>query len=148
MPNTTAHVELMKIDDEWKIIEIGPRLGGFRDKIHSLSCGIDHSLNDVLIRFPRKPVIPKKCKGYAATLKWYPKKTGRITKLKGIKKCQGLHSFVDIKVIKKIGDMCQFAKHGGKAVFTVTLFNADRSKLLADIRRDFDLIELLRHRLS
>lgn len=140
--NTTAHVELMKVDDEWKLIEIGPRVGGFRDKLHSLSCDIDHSLNDILIRLPKKPIIPKKCKGFAATIKWYPKKEGKITKLKGIKKCQELKSFVDIKLIKKIGDSCQFAKNGGKAVFTITLFNSERSRLLADIRRIEQLIDV------
>lgn len=140
--NTTAHVELMKIDDEWKIIEIGPRVGGFRDKLHRLSCDIDHSLNDILIRLPKKPLIPKKCKGYAATLKWYPKKEGKIIGLKGLKKCQELKSFVEIKIIKKLGDRCQFARHGGKAVFTITLYNAERGKLLADIRRVEKLVEV------
>lgn len=140
--NTTAHVELMKIDDVWKIIEIGPRVGGFRDKLHRLSCDIDHSLNDVLIRLPKKPIIPKKCKGFAATLKWYPKREGRIVALKGVKKCQELKSFVEIKLIKKIGDRCQFARHGGKAVFTLTLYNTERAKLLADIRRVEKLIEV------
>jgi len=133
--NTTAHVELMKIDDDWKLIEIGPRIGGFRDKLHRLSCDIDHSLNDILIRLPKKPIIPKKCKGYAVTLKWYPKQEGVIVKLKGIKKIQELKSFVAISVTKKVGDKCTFAKNGGKAVFTVTLYNSERPKLLADIRR-------------
>lgn len=133
--NTTAHVELMKVDDVWKLIEIGPRVGGFRDKLHRLSCDIDHSLNDILIRLPKKPIIPKKCKGYAATLKWYPKNEGKIVRLKGIKKIQEVKSFTTISVHKKVGDRCRFAKHGGKAVFTVTLYNAERSKLLADIRR-------------
>jgi hypothetical protein len=140
--NTTAHVELMKIDDEWKLIEIGPRVGGFRDKLHKLSCDIDHSLNDILIRLPKKPVLPKKCKGFAATMKWYPEREGRITRLKGIKKCQELKSFVDIKVLKKVGDMCRFAKNGGKAVFTITLYNGERSKLLADIRRVEELVHV------
>lgn len=140
--NTTAHVELMKVDDEWKIVEIGPRVGGFRDKLHRLSCDIDHSLNDVLIRMPKKPIIPKKCKGYAATLKWYSRKEGRIVGLKGIKKCTELKSFVDIKVNKKVGDMCTFARHGGKAIFTATFYNAERSKLLADIHRFEKLVEV------
>jgi phosphoribosylaminoimidazole carboxylase (NCAIR synthetase) len=140
--NTTAHVELIKVDDEWKLIEIGARVGGFRDKLHKLSCDIDHSLNDVLVRIPKKPIIPKKCIGFAATLKWYPKKEGKITKLKGIKKCQELKSFADIKVLKRVGDACQFAKNGGKAVFTITLFNIERSKLLADIRRVEQLIDV------
>jgi hypothetical protein len=140
--NTTAHVELMKVDDDWKLIEIGPRVGGFRDKLHKLSCGIDHSLNDVLIRLPIKPIIPKKCTGFAATLKWYPKQEGRLTRLKGIKKIQELGSFIDITLGKKLGDLCRFAKNGGKAVFTVTLFNVERSKLLADIRRVEKLIDI------
>lgn len=140
--NTTVHVELMKIDDEWKLIEIGPRVGGFRTKLHQLSCDIDHSLNDILIRIPKKPVIPKKCKGYAAALKWFPKKEGVILQLKGIKKIQGLGSFVGINVSKKVGDRCYFAKNGGKAVFTVTLYNRDRSKLLADIRRVEQLVQI------
>jgi hypothetical protein len=140
--NTTTHVELMKVDDEWKIIEIGPRIGGFRDKLHRLSCDIDHSLNDILIRFPKKPIIPKKCKGYAATLKWYPKQEGRLVRLKGIKKIQELKSFVDMTIEKKLGDWCRFAKNGGKSVFTMTLYNAERSKLLADIRRVEKLIDI------
>ncbi|HEU4677759.1 MAG TPA: ATP-grasp domain-containing protein [Candidatus Paceibacterota bacterium] len=140
--NTTAHVELMKLDDEWKLIEIGPRVGGFRHKLHELSCDIDHSMNDILIRLPKRPILPKKCKGFAATLKWYPMKEGRITKLKGIKKCQELKSFAEISVLKKVGDLCKFAKNGGKAVFTLTLYNDERAKLLADIRRAEKLIDV------
>ena len=140
--STTTHVELIKIDDEWKLIEIGPRIGGFRERIHALSCDIDHSLNDVLVRLPKKPIIPKKCKGFAATLKWYPKKEGRISAIKGIKRCQELASFVELKMIKKVGELCQSARHGGKAVFTITLYNAERAKLLADIRRVEQLVDV------
>ena len=140
--NTTAHVEMMKIDDEWKLIEIGPRIGGFRPQLHQLSCDIDHSLNDILIRIPKKPVIPKKCKGFAAALKWYPRKEGVITTLKGIKKIRELKSFVEITMLKKVGDRCHLPQNGGKAVFTTILYNADRAKLLADIRRVEKLVEI------
>lgn len=133
--STTAHTELMRVEDEWKIIEIGPRIGGFRNRLYRLACGFDHSMNDILIRVSKKPNVPKKCHGYAATLKWFPKQEGEITELKGIKKIQELKSFEGIIVSKKVGDRVQFAKNGGKAVFSVTLFNKERSKLLADIRR-------------
>ena len=133
--NTTAHVELMKIDDEWKVIEVGPRIGGFRHTLYQLSCGINHAVNDVLVRIPKKPVIPKKCMGAAATLKWFPKKEGVVTELKGIKKIRELNSVVEVVMNKRVGDRARFAKNGGKAVFNVTLYNKDRSKLLADIRR-------------
>jgi hypothetical protein len=41
-----------------------------------------------------------------------------------------------------VGDRCHFAKNGGKAVFDVTLYNDERSKLLADIRRVEQLVEI------
>lgn len=133
--STTVHAELMKIDDEWRIIEVGPRVGGFRDKLYNLSCDINHTMNDILIRVAKRPMIPKKCKGFAATIKWFPKTEGTITELKGIKKIKDLKSFHSISIRKKVGDRTRFAKNGGLSVFSVTLYNKDRPKLLADIRR-------------
>jgi hypothetical protein len=133
--STTVHTELMKVDDDWIIIEVGPRCGGFRDVLHSLSCDIDHSLNDILIRIPKKPIIPKKCKGFAAYIKHFAVKEGRIAEMKGIKKIETLKSFHSISVNKKVGDRSIFAKNGGRSVFNAVFYNADRSKLLADIRR-------------
>ena len=140
--SVTAHVELMKIDDEWKVIEVGPRVGGFRDLLHGLSCDIDHSLNDVLIRIPRKPIIPKKCKGFATALKWYSEKEGIIKEMRGVKKIEALDSFHNIQVNKKVGDRCLLSKNGGQSIFTVFLYNTDRSKLLADIRRIEQMVEV------
>jgi len=133
--SVTAHVEMMKVDDEWKIVEVGPRSGGARDQLHQLSCDINHAMNDIAIRIPRKPVIPKKCKGYAAYIKYFADKEGIITETKGIKKIESLESFHHISVNKKVGDRSVFARNGGRSVFNLFLYNADRSKLLADIRR-------------
>lgn len=140
--STTVHVELMKVDDDWRIIEAGPRIGGYRQKLYKLGYGFDHSLNDVLVRIPKKPVISKKVKAYATVLKYYPSKEGVITELKGIKKIQELASFDSIAIHKKIGDRSRFATSGGTAVFNVTLANKDRAKLLADVRRVEQLVQI------
>ncbi len=133
--SVTAHVELMKVDDEWKVIEVGPRCGGLRDTLYGLSCDINHTMNDIAIRIPRKPIIPKKCKGFSAYLKYFADAEGVITETKGIKKIESLESFQKITVNKKVGDRAVFARNGGRAIFTTVLYNDDRSKLLADIRR-------------
>lgn len=140
--STTTHTELMRIDDEWKLIEVGARMGGMRDILYSLSCDIDHALNDVLIRLPKKPVIPKKCKGFSAYLKYYAKKEGRILETRGVKKIEELESFQSIVVNKKVGDRAVFAKNAGRSVFNAVLYNKDRSKLLADIRRIEQMVEI------
>jgi hypothetical protein len=134
--STTVHAELMRMSPKiWKVIEIGPRVGGFRHKMYQLSFGFSHALNDLLIRIPKKPIISKKRLGYTAVMKWFAKKEGRLVTVQGLKKAKSLESFHDMVVNKEKGDMCYFAKNGGISVFNITLFNRDRSKLLADIRR-------------
>ncbi len=133
--STTVHIELMKTEAGWKIIELGPRIGGFRHLMYELSYGINHTMNDILTHLSKKPHITKKVKGYTVAMKFFAKKEGRLTKLNGIKKAQGLGSFKKLYQNKKIGDQCQFAKHGGSSVFDIVLFNEKRSELLADIRR-------------
>lgn len=133
--STTCHIELMKTEDGWKIIELGPRTGGFRPEMYNLSYGIDHALNDVLIRIPKKPNLPKRTKGYTAVMQFYPKHKGRLQALEGINKIRRLESFSRIEMHKKLGDLCDFARNGDEAVFDIVLFNPERSRLLADIRR-------------
>ena len=140
--SVTTHIELMKMDDEWKVIEVGPRIGGFRPLLYELSCGIDHSLNDVFIRKPKRPVIPKKCQGFACAMKWFAETEGKITEMKGVKKIEELDSFNSIIVNKKIGDRAVFARNGGRSVFNLFMYNEDRSRLLADIRRVEQFVDI------
>ncbi len=133
--SSTAHIELMRTDSGWKVVEVGPRIGGFRHDLYKLAFGIDHGANDIRIRVPEQPVVSKKKLGYACAMKFYPEKEGLLTQLKGIKKIQEFKSVKKVKQNKKIGDKCLFAKHGGVSVVNVILFNKERSKLLADVRR-------------
>lgn len=133
--STTCHIELMKTEDGWKIIEVGARIGGFRQAMYKLSYGIDHQLNDILTRIPKKPILPKRIRGYTAVLQFYPRTKGRLEMLEGINKVRKLESFNHITIKKKIGDMCDFASNGDDPVFDIILCNRDRSRLLADIRR-------------
>ena len=140
--NTTVHIELIKSDEGWKIVEVGARIGGFRPALYELTYGIPHALNDVLNRIPRKLILPKKQKGFAAAMKFFAKKEGVLTSLKGIKKTEQLASFHSLKMNKQLGDRCKFAKNGGVSVFNITLFHKNRSELLADIRRLEQMIEI------
>ncbi len=133
--NTTVHVELMRVDNDWKIIEIGARIGGFRPKLHRLSCGINHGMNDVLVRMGKQPIVPRRCKRFAAAIKYYAKEEGEIKSILGLKKIEKLDSFHSIEMRKKRGDKSVFAKNGGGAIFVLYLVNDSRSDLLADIKR-------------
>lgn len=140
--STTVHVEMMKTESGWKVIELGPRVGGFRHEMYEMCFGINHTMNDIAVRIPNKVVIPKKVLGHSVAMKFFAKKEGKLVKLVGIKKAQTLQSFKRVAVNKKIGDMCRYAKNGGSSVFNIVLFNPERSKLLADIRRLEQMIKI------
>lgn len=140
--SVTCHIELMKTEDGWKIIELGPRVGGFRHEIYELSFGIDHTLNDILIRIPKKPILAKKVKGYTVALYFYAKKKGRLDRIVGVNNLKKLESFKSIKIIKKKGDLCDFARNGDDPVFNIVLFNKSRSRILADVRRVEKSVEI------
>jgi biotin carboxylase len=140
--NVTCHVELMRTEDGWKIIEIGPRMGGYRPKMYQLSYGIDHLLNDVLIRVPQKPIIKKRARNTVAVLQFFARTEGTLDIVEGIKKIPKLESFEDLHVKHKKGDVLKFAKNGGSSVFDVTLAHKSRSQVLADIRRIEKMINI------
>lgn len=140
--SSTAHVELLKTESGWKVIEVGPRVGGFRQDLYELAYGINTTINDVYIRIPKVPVIPKRRKGYAAAMKFFAKEEGVIKTLKGIKKSKELKSFKKITVNKKVGDRAKYAKNGGSSIFNILLFNKERPALLADIRRLEQMVKI------
>lgn len=133
--STTVHTEMKKTEDGWKIIELGPRSGGFRHDLYMKSFGINHALNDLLIRMSKKPVIPKRRKGYTVAMKFFAEKEGFLKEIGGLAKIKKLSSFEIIDIHKKAGDKCTYAKNGGTSVFDIIMHNKSRSELLADIRR-------------
>ncbi len=141
--STTCHTELMYTAKGWKIIEIAPRMGGYRHTMYSWSFGINHILNDILIRIPQKPVLPKKSKGYTAVFNMYGEKEGKLSSIRGAKKVRNLKSFVHMEINKKKGETLLFAKNGGGKVLSLVLFNKNRADLLADIRRMEKSLEII-----
>lgn len=133
--STTIHCELFKTEKGWKIIELAPRMGGYRDVLYELSYGVNHIMNDVLVRMGVPPVVPKKLLGYAVYMKFYAKEEGIVSNVAGTAKIKKLESYVKVKVDKKPGEEVHFARHGDGPVVKMVLFNKSRSGLLADIRR-------------
>ena len=131
----TAHVELMKTPKGFKIIEIGPRVGGFRDFLYDASYGINHAANDILVRLPMKPEIPRTILAHSAVMKIYPREQGIVQSIRGIKKCRQFESVVKLHAKTRKGERVAFASNGGNSIADVYLTNKDKSKLLADMRR-------------
>ena len=71
--NSAAHIELIRREGEWKIVEIGARLGGFRSMMYKKSFNINLDIQDIKIHLGRKPTLPRTKKGYTSVIKFFAK---------------------------------------------------------------------------
>lgn len=117
---TSAHVELVKTTRGWKIIEIGPRIGRFRNTMYSAGYDFDHGYNDLLIHLGYEPTVAqKKPVAFVAAYSIYPESEGVLEKLEGIdefvERNEGKIRYCSIDH-EAIGRVVAYAKNGGHAL--------------------------------
>jgi biotin carboxylase len=139
----TAHVELIHTKRGWKLVEVNPRIGGFREDIYRDVYGISLSENDILVRMDRTPRIKKSIKGYSVVLKIYARQEGMITAIRGTRIIRKLGAFQKLWIRKKVGERSAFARNGGENVLTVWLHHKNESVMLMDAQRVERLIQIV-----
>ncbi len=133
MRSITAHVELMRLQDKrWKIIELGPRIGGYRHDIYEYGYGINHIANDIANRLNLPVIVPSEPLGYTAMYNIYARTEGIIKSINGLEEVSTLSSAVRINQLLNVGVEALFAKHNGDVVFEVSLFNQSKSQFDSD----------------
>lgn len=143
--STTAHVELFKTNDGWKIIELGARIGGSREELYRESFGIEHHYNDLANRADMEPKIPTKLLKHAREEDIYADEEGVIEAIEGIDEARNLASMSVLKVAVQPGDRAQFADKGGDVLIQAILSNPDKVQLEADAAK---LREIIRFKIN
>ena len=140
--STTAHIELFLSPTGWKIIELGPRIGGYREDLYREAYGIDHHYNDLLVRLGLEPEIPTKALKHAAGVNIYAEEEGMITEISGLDEARKLPSVVMLGTNAQVGDMALFADKGGELIVDAILSNEDPEQLEADVARLRELVTI------
>jgi hypothetical protein len=140
--NSVAHIELMKTESKWKIIEIGSRMGGYRNKMLKISYDTKYFESCFLIRLNKKPIFKNRLIAYSAVLEFFPEKEGYLKSIKGICKIKKLDSFFEMKINSKTGDFAGFAKNGYLNVLYVLLGNKNEKTFYKDLKIVESLIKI------
>lgn len=131
--SVTAHVELMRTTSGWKVIELGPRIGGDRHYLLGEAYGINHIINDILIRAGEVPDIPTDLQKNVAILDPHVHTEGMLKAVYGIEDVENLPSFVHMRQNISVGQPVLFAKNGSDPVLSIVLSHADREQLEKDV---------------
>ncbi len=140
---STAHVELYKTKTGFKIIEIGSRVGGFRNELLEYAFGIRHYLNDILIKLAHAPKLKPTKKKHSVLLKMWPRETGILSSVKGFKKIIEETFVVEARQQMKPGDKISPARFGTPPTVLFYLVGDTREKLLGHIRKVEKAIDII-----
>lgn len=139
----SAHVELYKTKQGWKIVEIGSRVGGFRNELLGYAFGIKHHVNDILTRLGVNPIIRPTKKRHCVLLKFWPPTTGTLKSVLGFKKICEEKFVAEAIQQKKPGDKISPAKYGDPPTVMLYLVADTRSDLLGNIRKVEQAIDIV-----
>jgi phosphoribosylamine-glycine ligase len=133
MKNSAAHVEIIVTKAGPRIVEIGARNGGYRDRMHKLSQGIDIYGNLVALLSGEKVNVKAIKNESSAVLELFPKESGYFVGISNDHELRKLSSFVSISVKYKPGEFTGKSSDGYKAACVICLHNPDSEQFHRDL---------------
>jgi hypothetical protein len=140
----TAHVELYKTKEgNWKIIELGPRIGGHREIMYRFAYGVEHYFNDLASRIAGLDVeMPEILNSYVVCIEIYPDSDGEVTEIHGLDEVKKLHNLVELRQLVNVGDLVNTAENGGVYCVDVVLAGNDETSVRDDARKVHKMLKL------
>lgn len=133
MKNSAAHVEIILTPAGPRIVEIGARNGGYRNRMHLLANGIDIPGNALAVALGNPLQLKATRHDPCAVLELFPKTPGTITCIKNEVALKSLPSLKYYSRKKKDGEVTGKAADGFKTTAIIVLHNADVAQFNADL---------------
>lgn len=133
--SSVAHVELYNTADGWKVIELGARPGAMRQEVYEVSYGVDHALNELLVKIGLEPEINDKLLVHSMVFKIYPDSEGEVYAVEGIEEARFHPAVYKIVQFVQIGDKILPTAKGGSVAVQGLLKNDDVTQLRNDVAR-------------
>lgn len=133
MKSSPAHIEIILTKKGPKIVEIGARSGGYRERMHEGANGIDIIGNAVRLALGQAPNITATRSEPFAVLELFPKKPGFFKELAGLKELEKLPSLVYLSVKAKPGDWIGKSSDGYKMSAIIMLHSKSEEQFNKDL---------------
>jgi len=133
MKNSPAHVEVIRTKDGPRIVEIGARNGGYRERMYWLADGLDIIGNAVHVALDEPLDIQSTKDESVAVLELFPKKPGIFDSIANEDKLQALPSLEYLSLKAKPGTFVGKSSDGYKMCAIIILHNADRKQFEQDL---------------
>lgn len=136
MKNSAAHVEIIMTSEGARIVEIGARNGGYRERMHSIANDIDITGAAISLALNKELDIRASKNEPCAVIELFPKVSGIFTCIHNFDQLKALPSVSYLSVKMEPGQLVGKAADGYKMCAAVMLHNAD----VIQFKRDLDYV--------
>lgn len=133
MRNSPAHVEIIMTKDGPRIVEIGARNGGYRERMHALANGLDILSAAIEVAQGHAPYITATKNESCAVLELFPKTPGIYQEVANLETLQTLPSLAYLSIKAKEGSFIGKAADGYKMAAVVILHHANPAQFNQDL---------------
>ncbi len=133
MRSSAAHIEIIMTGAGPRIVEIGARNGGYRERMYRLANGIDVTRNALGLAFGEMPEIQATKNEPVAVLELFPREPGEFVGLAAQAELEKLDSLDYLAVKTEIGKFIGKSSDGFKAAAIIILHNADAEVFARDL---------------
>lgn len=133
MKNSPAHVEVIMTQAGPRIVEIGARNGGYRERMHNLANGIDIAGAAIALALGQAPIVVATKNEPCAVLELFPKHSGIFDGIKNIDQLQALPSLVYLSVKTTGGARIGKAADGYKMAAVIILHHQSAEQFSQDL---------------
>lgn len=128
MTSSPAHIEIIYTKDGPRIVEIGARNGGYRERMHRLANGIDITANALALALNQPLDIAPKKNDHVGVFELFPKNPGVFLGIENEDKLRNLPSLNYLSIKAKPGQFVGKAG-GGYKMCAVAILASESEKL-------------------
>jgi hypothetical protein len=132
MKSSPAHIEIIVTKDGPRIVEIGARNGGYRERMHMLANGIDITYNALALALGQPLNIRAKRNDCVGVFELFPRTSGIFVGIKNEENLRNLPSLEYLSIKASPGDTVGLSSAGYKMSAVVILTNHDANTFEKD----------------
>ena len=131
--SSPAHIEIIMTNDGPRIVEIGARNGGYRERMHMTANGIDITANALALALDQPLHVTAKRHDAMEVLELFPKINGHFVRITNEAKLRQLPSLNYLSIKAKPGQFIGSSSAGHKAVAVIFLHHEDPDIVASDL---------------
>jgi biotin carboxylase len=133
MKSSPAHIEVIVTNNGPRIVEIGARNGGYRERMHDLANDLDLIELSVKVALGQPIHVTATKENPVAVLELFPKTPGEFVELSNEVTLRSLPSLRYLSVKPKAGSFVGKSSDGHKACAVIILHNSDSEQFQHDL---------------